>query len=280
MRSIPEKTLEHWTSIYLSNRFPNGALWWPTSGEDVLAELPRLAASGPGKTLALELKTTEARGNNHVLEIDTRQLDRYLNPPGGPPLPVYYVFPIPHWTGPLTSLSGAAPASPTGAATAPPEWWRRRVGPAWFGDWLYVMPARSVAAALPSDWNAPGRKRATLFTLNNSHLLGGTPSWASLFGSTLPQPMNWTQFWKLVKECGPRHGVRWRTYVGRHNRTERVLVFDGDQQRAWFVGELLDPSWSKARLGGPDNADIEVEEGTDIVTNERVLVHIPESALT
>jgi hypothetical protein len=44
--SIPARTLEHRTSIYLSNRFPDGALWWPTSGEDVLVELPRLAATG------------------------------------------------------------------------------------------------------------------------------------------------------------------------------------------------------------------------------------------
>lgn len=162
MRSIPEKTLEHWTSIYLSNRFPNGALWWPTSGEDVLAELPRLATSGPGKTLALELKTTEARGTDHVLEIDTRQLASYLTPPSGPPLPVYYVFPTPHWTGPLTSHSGTSPAALTGLAASPPEWWRQKVGPAWFGDWLYVMSARSVAAALPAGWNSPRRKRAIL----------------------------------------------------------------------------------------------------------------------
>jgi hypothetical protein len=43
--------------------------------------------SGSGKTLASELKTTVARGADHALEIDTRQLDRYLNPPAGPPLP-------------------------------------------------------------------------------------------------------------------------------------------------------------------------------------------------
>lgn len=62
MRSIPEKTLEHWASIYLSNRFPKAALWWPASAEDVLVELTPLAASGPGMTLALELKTTTADG--------------------------------------------------------------------------------------------------------------------------------------------------------------------------------------------------------------------------
>lgn len=119
MRSIPEKTLEHWTSIYLSSRFPNGAMWWPTSGEDVLVELPWLAASGAGKTIALELKTTEAAGSNHVLWIDSRQLDRYLNPPFGPPLPVYYVFPIPHWSGHLTSRPGIAPAALGTTTTAP-----------------------------------------------------------------------------------------------------------------------------------------------------------------
>lgn len=96
VRSIPEKTLEHWTSIYLCNRFTHAALWWPAFGEDVLTEMPQLAASGPGTTIALELKTTEARDGRHVLEIDTRQLKAYLDPPSGPPLPVFYVFPLPH----------------------------------------------------------------------------------------------------------------------------------------------------------------------------------------
>ncbi len=277
MRSIPEKTLEHWTSIYLSNRFPNGALWWPTSGEDVLAELPRLAASRPGKTLALELKTTEARGADHVLEIDTRQLARYLSPPSGPPLPVYYVFPTPHWTGPLTSRSGIAPRAPTGSAAAPPEWWRRRVGPPWFGDWLYVLSARSLAALLPTTWNAPRRRRATLFTLNGSHLGGGVPDWARLFGRTLSRhPMAWTQFWKVVTRCGPDDGVRWRTFVGENNWPDRVLVLGDDQEREWSIGELLDQPWRELEPGRPSNGDTGAEE---VGGNERLMLHIPESAL-
>ena len=169
MRSIPEKTLEHWTSIYLSNRFSNGALWWPTSGEDVLVELPRLAATGPGMTLARELKTTEAVGNHHELKIDTCQLHRYLNPP----LPIYYVFPLPHWTGPLTSCSGSAPAVPSATDPAPPEWWRQRIGPQWFGEWLYVMPAKSVSDALPEDWC--DRERAKLVSLDAGHSVGERP---------------------------------------------------------------------------------------------------------
>jgi hypothetical protein len=279
-RSIPEKTLEHWTSIYLSNRFPNGALWWPTFGEDVLAELPRLAASGPGKTLALELKTTEARGADHLLEIDTRQVASYLNPPAGPPLPVYYVFPTPQWTGPLTSHSGTAPVVPTGLTAAPPEWWRRRVGRAWFGDWLYVMSARSVAATLPRHWNAPRGKRATLFTMNNSHLVGGVPAWASLLGPSLSRrPTSWTRLWKVVTRCGPDDGVRWRTFAGDNNRPERLLVLDGHQQREWSVGELLDQPWLEVRRGRPGDVGTRIEEGTDIGGDERLLLHIPESAL-
>ncbi|WP_236794929.1 hypothetical protein [Amycolatopsis sp. GM8] len=280
MRSIPEKTLEHWTSIYLSNRFPNGALWWPVSGEDVLVELPRLAASGPGKSLALELKTTEARGTDHVLEIDTRQLARYVNPPAGPPLPVYYVFPTPHWTGPLTSHSGTAPAAPNGSAAAPPEWWRRRIGRAWFGDWLYVMSARSVAAALPHGWNAPRRKRATLFTLNSSRVVGGKPSWASLLGPTLSSwPIDWTRFWRIVTLGGPYDGVRWRTFVSEGNRPDRVLVLDGAEEREWSVGALLNQPWLEWRPGRPGDADTKVGDRVSIGGNERLLLHIAESAL-
>jgi hypothetical protein len=280
-RSIPEKTLEHWTSIYLSNRFPNGALWWPAIGEDVLAELPRLAASGPGKTLALELKTTVSRGADHVLEIDTRQLARYLNPPAGPPLPVYYVFPTPHWTGPLTSRSGTSPAAPTGSAAAPPDWWRQKVGPAWFGEWLYVMSARSVATALPSGWNAPNRRRATLFTLNSARLIGGVPDWASLLGPAVSwRPMRWKRFWTVVTRCGPRDGVRWRTFADESGRPEHVLVLDGDREREWSIGELLDQPWLERRPERSGDANVEVDDGPDTGDGaERVLPHIPESAL-
>lgn len=204
MRSVPEKTLEHWASIYLASRFPNGAMWWPTSGEDVLVELPRLAASGPGKTLALELKTTEATGAGHVLWIDARQLDRYLNPPFGPPLPVYYVFPVPHWTGPLTSRSGTTPAAPAAMTAVPPEWWRRRVGWPWFGDWLYVMSAQSLSEALPPTWATLSKARARLFALSTSHTVGGMPNWTSLFARTpTATPMAWTSFWRAVTRCGP-----------------------------------------------------------------------------
>src|SRR5262245_14504704 len=148
MRSIPEKTLEHWASIYLANRFPDAALWWPATGEDVLVELRQLARSGPGQTLALELKSTEWTPAGHALPLDIDQLAHYIYPPYGTPVPVYYVFPAPHWTGGLKSEPGRTPGAGGTMTTAPPEWWRQRAGQSWFGNWLYVMSAQSVAAAL------------------------------------------------------------------------------------------------------------------------------------
>ena len=270
MRSIPEKTLEHWTSIYLSSRFPNGAMWWPTSGEDVLAELPRLAGSGPGKTLALELKTTEATSAGHVLWIDTHQLDRYLNPPFGPPLPIYYVFPLPHWTGPLTSWSGTTPAAPTAMTAAPPEWWRRRVGWPWFGDWLYVMSAQSLSEALPPKWRTSPRAKEKLFALNPCPAGASVSSWTRLFARTpTAAPMRWTSFWTVVTQCGPRDGVRWRTVAGGSNEPDRVLVLSRGEEQVWQFGQLLDQPWQQLER-------LTADEGGG---NERVVLHIPESAL-
>ncbi|MFJ9780513.1 hypothetical protein ACIRSS_13080 [Amycolatopsis sp. NPDC101161] len=277
MRSIPEKTLEHWASIYLANRFPNGALWWPASGEDVLAELPRLAASAPGKTLALELKTTEARNDDHVLEIDTRQLARYLYPRSGPPLPVYYVFPTPRWKGSLASRSGFTPLAP-GGTTAPPEWWRRQAGEAWFGDWLYVMPARSVAAALRPGWRKSPGKKASLFTLQPSHFDGGVPIWASLFTHAPPRrPMKWASFWKIVTACGPDHGVRWRTIAGPDELPKRVLVLDADQELEWSFGDLFNQTGRRDPSG--DGEFAAAAAGEDVGGDERLLLHIPEASL-
>ena len=222
MRSIPEKTLEHWSSIYLSNRFPDGALWWPTSGEDVLVELPRLAATGPGKTLALELKTTEAEGVKHVLWIDTGQLQRYLSPPGGPPLPVYYVFPLPHWTGPLTSQHGSAPGTPNPMVGAPPEWWRQRAGLPWFGNWLYVMSAQAVASALPPGWRKGSR--AKLFSLNAPHDPNLWPVWERVLDLTpVAEPVIWPSFWNDVSRWGP---------FGRSAIRRSPLVYQLPLQRA------------------------------------------------
>ncbi|MFC5102249.1 hypothetical protein [Kibdelosporangium philippinense] len=150
-----------------------------------------------------------------------------------------------------------------------------------FFDWLYVMSARSLAAALPSAWNMPSRRRARLFALNGSHMVGRVPVWASLFGRKLAtRPTAWRRFWKDVARCGPDNGVRWRTLAGENNRPDRVLVLDNDEEREWSLGRLLDQPWRELKQGRPSYADTIVDEPVDIGGNERLLLHIPESALT
>jgi hypothetical protein len=54
--SVPEKTLEHWSSQYLTYRYRSkAALWWPASREDINV---RWLPNRPGKAVQLELKTT------------------------------------------------------------------------------------------------------------------------------------------------------------------------------------------------------------------------------
>lgn len=275
VRSIPEKTLEHWTSIYLSNRFPNGSFWWPAFGEDVLVELPRLAASGAGETFALELKTTEAVGTDHLLSIDTLQLDRYVNPPFGPPPPVYYVFPVPHWAGPLTSRSGMTPVAPTSTTLAPPAWWRRRAGRPWFGDWLYVLSAQDVAEALPGTRRSPSRTGERLFRLTPADMTGRGPNWRALLGwSSHVEPIRWRDFWKTTRLREPRGGVQWLTLADSAGRTDRVVVTEYGEQSVWEIGSLLNLRYDqrRRRIGRIGGEEIE-EDGI-----ERVMLHIPAPA--
>ncbi|WP_130343742.1 hypothetical protein [Herbihabitans rhizosphaerae] len=197
-----------------------------------------------------------------MLEIDTVQLDRYLNPNLGPLSPVYYVFPLPHWVGPLTSTSGSSPASLGGSAPAPPEWWRRRIGRSWFGEWLYVMSARAVSEALPVDWRSKGR--AKLFTLDPTR----PTSWATLFTrAPYSVPYLWRSFWSIVTKCGPWDSIRWRTVVDGQGRPDRVLVLDGDLEEGWHLGALLDQRRQLVK-------EQVIDHGV-----ERAILHIPDSAL-
>jgi hypothetical protein len=128
MRSLPEKTLEHWAGLYLASRFAKAEQWWPTQGEDVAMAL-RSSLTSPGKVLMLEIKVTEATAAGHILSIPTAQLQRYLDHH----LPIFYVLPVPFWSGSI----GSGASVPATAAS----WWRRRSRPEWFGNWTYVLSA-------------------------------------------------------------------------------------------------------------------------------------------
>src|SRR5260370_26716845 len=97
--SVPEKTLEHWSSQYVIYRYRSkAALWWPASGEDIDV---RWLPARPGKVVQLELKTTTPVGAwLHDLQVDLGQLwDNYQLPPGRQP---FYAFPWSEWYGNLT----------------------------------------------------------------------------------------------------------------------------------------------------------------------------------
>jgi len=71
--SAPEKTLEHFSSLYLTYRYRSQvSLWWPTCGEDIdLQMLP----TTPAKAVQLELKTTTPAGTGrHDVNVDLGQL--------------------------------------------------------------------------------------------------------------------------------------------------------------------------------------------------------------
>jgi hypothetical protein len=234
--SLPEKTLEHWASIYISNRFPGANVWWPTQGDDIALDLFTAAASAirPSQLLVLEIKTSTWLGprRGHQVNIDTAQLSDYLRRigPRGLTLPAYYVFPAPHWDGPIVPPAptyGAPGSRPlplrvstvaNGDVTDPTTWWRRRSGDQWFGHWTYVMPATQVAASLDASWQStllakkaasPPASRAKVTT---SEPLSETlavppaplyevspslrPKWSTIIPLLKgPRPTIWPDFW-------------------------------------------------------------------------------------
>ena len=148
--SIPEKTLEHWTSQYVTYRFRSkAAMWWPARGEDIdIRWLPRR----PGKVVQFELKTTTVDTHgNHDVRIDLGQLWDYLQRPLG--RQPFYVFPRPRWSGTLETASRAKGLPVTELA------YRRSGRGSWFGDWLVVLTAMQVADVLKDELAAHGRAK-------------------------------------------------------------------------------------------------------------------------
>ncbi|MDS0131919.1 MULTISPECIES: hypothetical protein [unclassified Amycolatopsis] len=118
-----------------------------------------------------------------------------------------------------------------------------------------------------------------MFTLAGSGHHGAPLDWVGMFGKALARrPPKWAHFWKLVTRCGPDDGVRWRTVSGRSGRPGRLLVLEGGQEGEWSVGDLLDQP-RRQRRPVPDEG-VEVLAGSESAGDERLLVHIPETALT
>jgi hypothetical protein len=140
--SVPEKTLEHWSSQYITHRFgTHAALWWPATGQDIdIRWLP----ARPGIAVQLELKTITVRGpDSHEVRVDLEQLENYLQlSPGRQP---FYVFPWPSWCGRLEDDAASSGRSVTELAFS-------RSGRArWFARWMVAMTTHQVAEILDAE---------------------------------------------------------------------------------------------------------------------------------
>jgi len=196
--SVPEKTLEHWSSQYITYRYPSqAALWWPASGEDInVGCLP----ARPGKIVQLELKTTTIISPMlHDVKIDLAQLRKYLRLPlGHQP---FYVFPRPDWGGTLKAEAIAKGRAVTELAFT-------RSGPGWwFADWMVVLTAGQVAAVLRQELAAHRSKkrgitkRLVQFTVDpGQHKT--TCTWGPSKKASGPEPVGWLDFWSELRQCG------------------------------------------------------------------------------
>jgi len=202
-RSVPEKTLEHWASIYLAYRFRSHVgLWWPTLGEDIdILHLP----SRPGKALQLEMKTVEAKAETHTLHIDASQLRTYMAKPSWQQ--PFYVFPWPWWTGEFRKALVTRGVAETEAGFSRVD---QLLPNAWFANWLVVMAAKDVSAILASDPSAGRHKTLIQFDMNTREATW-VPS--SAHPTTIPistpkgptgftDPVDWRSFWAQVSHCG------------------------------------------------------------------------------
>lgn len=195
--SVPEKTLEHWASLYITYRYRSkAALWWPVDGEDIdVQALP----SRPGKAVQLELKTTIAGATQHKVDIDIGQLWEYTQRPFA--LQPYYVLARPCWQGELRFAARAAGLHATEVAFS------RSGAPWWFAEWMIVLTTEQVATILHAElvrWNKPNRgKKETLVRFHHPtqrHPNGHT-SWGN--GATAgPAATPWREFWSELEVCG------------------------------------------------------------------------------
>lgn len=218
--AIPEKTLEHWCSQYLTYRYRSKlGLWWPTRGEDVSIDRWFAGERGPGKAVQLEIKTCTPAGDDQVVKVDLKQLDAYLSLPHAQR--PFYVFPRPDWRGDFAAWALRQSVDPSDAAF-------KRSGSWWFADWMGVLTAgnvaRLVSAALKAHRATPGTrkpKHVALLTVKNSgtdatrreiwgERTGHRPAGLMLFRDFLSQvDMCGRQDWpQMVRVSSPGSGKR------------------------------------------------------------------------
>jgi hypothetical protein len=244
--SVPEKTLEHWSSQYITYRYRSrAALWWPAAGEDInIHVLP----ARPGKAVQLELKsTTVVRPGVHEVRIDLGQLWDYCQ--RHPRLQPFYAFPRPDpgWNGMLTAEAAASGRAVTELAFA-------RSGPGWwFADWMIVMTPADVARMLHKELTAHGsrkrKKTAVLVTFENA-----VPRWKSGGPSSL---IKWRDLWPELEACGRPEWPQLILLPARLLEAKRPLrhgdIANALREAAGVVAEAPDPNEPYIALAADDN---------------------------
>lgn len=204
--SVPEKTLEHWSSQYVTYRYKSmSALWWPTTGADIDV---RFLPQHPGKAFQIELKTTYFGVGYHDVKVDLGQLLSYWNRRRASQ--PFYAFPWPDWRGELEPTAVHHGVEPTdlGFSRSGPDWW--------FAEWMAAMTIDDVMwtllpeitahravhrAAGTSEETRGNAVRLVRFTPPRS----GTGRWIASWGDgTRPAPtvIAWRDLWTELQQCG------------------------------------------------------------------------------
>lgn len=246
--SVPEKTLEHWSSQYLTYRYRSkAALWWPANGEDVdVRWLPKTA----GKAVQLELKTLTVAGRalQDVL-IDLGQLWEYHQRPLG--RQPFYAFPWPDWTGSLTEAAIADGRSVTELAFA------RSGAGWWFADWMVVLTSAQVARVLEADLKAHGGpwrgNKARLVRFDLSQPRNGV-TWGPR--AAPPDIIRWRDLWPELQRSGRPD---WPQLI---RVPTRLLGRSGRTYPYSLIADLLMQSSFTS-----DNADLATGEMTTLVAD-------------
>jgi hypothetical protein len=289
--SVPEKTLEHWSSQYITFRYrTRAALWWPAAGEDIsIGLLP----ARPGKAVQLELKTTTVVAPGvHEVRIDLGQLWEYRQRRLG--LQPFYAFPRPDpdWNGMLSAQAAASGRAVTELAYA------RSGSGWWFADWMVLLTAADVAWVLQAELAAHGsrkrRKSAVLVRFENA-----VPRWRS--GRVPSSPIAWRELWPALERCGH---ADWPQLIRipvslLPNRNERSLSYEHVARLLWRAAEMdqgghggelvtLEPAGNGDYLitsdpisitGGPDQG-ADAEENTSEDSDHRQIVFLDIRALS
>ena len=198
VRSIPEKTLEHWSSMHLSYAFKaHLKLWWPAVGADIeVASLP----TSPSKRFWMEIKSTEwnQAGRVHQLPIRLSQLVNYAtarkNPTG---IPDFYAFPTPPWEGVIGGLP-----RPTWLAGQDPSdlGYQSKSDEQYFARWFYVVPGHALRVGLAPEI-AAFQAGTGPNTLHVASIKAGVLTWTAPGLIRVPK-LSWRSFWKKQRTCG------------------------------------------------------------------------------